>query len=319
MKDGFVSIIIPCKEMDNFTRNCVDTCLKLDYPSLEILVLPDFSDENAKPNPNPRVEIIPTGPIKPSVKRNQGALRCRGDILAFIDSDAVPNGDWIKRAVPCFEKAEVGAVGGPNITPPDAGMMERASGMVLSSFIGGGKFAFRYSCSSEKMQECDELPSCNLFVRKSSFREAGGFEEGFLTAEDAKLCFQIKSNGQKILYSPDVLVYHHRRPLFMPYLKQIWNYGRDKATLFKKYPEFKRPFYYVPSLFLLWIFFGGILATGFEEARLLYAFSLLGYMLMLIIAGIWTKDLKMFPLVSLGIAMTHITYGAAFLKGSVSR
>ncbi|MHC1687000.1 MAG: glycosyltransferase [Methanothrix sp.] len=315
MKDHFVSIIIPCKAIDNYTSICVDQCSKLDYPSFEILVLPDSL--NGKVKSNPGVEVIPTGPIKPSIKRNQGVSRCRGDILAFIDSDAIPNSDWIKRAMPYFEDNNVGAVGGPNITPPDADLMERASGLVLSSFIGGGKFAFRYN--SKKAQECDELPSCNLFVRKSSFHAAGGFEEGVLTAEDAKLCFQIKRICQKIIYSPDVLVYHHRRPLFVPHLKQMWNYGSDKAALFKKYPEFKRPFYYIPSLFLLWIFIGGILAVGFEEFQSLYAFSIFAYILLLAIAGISTKDLKMVPLVSLGIAMTHITYGAAFLKGSITR
>jgi cellulose synthase/poly-beta-1,6-N-acetylglucosamine synthase-like glycosyltransferase len=308
MKETFVSVIIPCKEIDNFTRTCIDQCSELDYPSFEILVLPDSLEEDAKSKS--KVEIILTGPIKPSMKRNLGVSRCQGDILAFIDCD------WIKRALHYFEDGDVGAVGGPNITPLDAGLMERASGLVLSSFIGAGKFAFRYD--SKREQECTELPSCNLFVRKSSFYSAGGFEEGMLTAEDAKLCFQIKELGQKIVYSPDVLVYHHRRPLFMPHLRQMWNYGNDKATLFKRYPEFKQPFYYMPSLFILWILFGGILALGLEEVRIVYVSSIAIYILIIIVAGIFTKDLKLAPLVSIGIAMTHITYGVAFLKGSIA-
>jgi cellulose synthase/poly-beta-1,6-N-acetylglucosamine synthase-like glycosyltransferase len=315
MKDNFVSIIIPCKEIDDYADVCINQCQRLDYPSFELIILPDFYNVDAKSKHN--VKIIPTGPVRPSVKRNLGVSRCNGDILAFIDADAVPFDDWIKQAIPYFEDEEVGIVGGPNITPPDAGIMETASGLVLSSSIGGGKFAFRYS--SKSAQECDELPSCNLFVRRADFTQAGGFEEGILTAEDAKLCFQIKRNGKKIIYSPDVTVYHHRRPLFIPHLRQMWNYGNDKATLFKIHPEFKRPFYYIPSLFLIAILFGGILAIGIEFIRPIYVLSFCAYVLLLLVAGISTKNLSIFPLVSLGIALTHITYGAAFLKGSITR
>ena len=40
-----VSIIIPCKNIDNYTTECVDHCKRLEYPNFEIILLPDFSSD----------------------------------------------------------------------------------------------------------------------------------------------------------------------------------------------------------------------------------------------------------------------------------
>ena len=63
--DPKVSIIIPCKDIDAQTSECIDTCRNLDYDNFEIIVLPDD-------------------------KRNIGAKNSTGEYLAFIDSDAYP-------------------------------------------------------------------------------------------------------------------------------------------------------------------------------------------------------------------------------------
>ena len=40
-----VSIIIPCKDVDDYTRECIEYCRRLDYPNFEIILLPDYSTE----------------------------------------------------------------------------------------------------------------------------------------------------------------------------------------------------------------------------------------------------------------------------------
>jgi cellulose synthase/poly-beta-1,6-N-acetylglucosamine synthase-like glycosyltransferase len=43
----------------------------------------------------------------------------KGEICAFIDSDARPEKNWLKNALPYLSDPEVVAVGGPGLTPPE--------------------------------------------------------------------------------------------------------------------------------------------------------------------------------------------------------
>jgi cellulose synthase/poly-beta-1,6-N-acetylglucosamine synthase-like glycosyltransferase len=44
-KNPMISIIIPCRKIDNYTRECIEYCKKLDYDNYEIIVLPDNLSE----------------------------------------------------------------------------------------------------------------------------------------------------------------------------------------------------------------------------------------------------------------------------------
>jgi glycosyltransferase involved in cell wall biosynthesis len=101
-----VSIIIPCKEKDNYTTECVEHCKRLDYSNFEIILLPDYPTQMIN-----GVKVITTGPVAPGVKRNIGVKNSNGEFCAFIDNDAYPRGDWLTNALKHFEDSWVGGVG----------------------------------------------------------------------------------------------------------------------------------------------------------------------------------------------------------------
>lgn len=303
------SIIIPVKSFDPYFHECILHCLLLDYPNFEILVLPDYPCDSEYHN----VKIIATGAVKPSKKRNTGARIAKGDILAFIDSDASPMKDWLKNASLYFKNDDIGAVGGPNLLPYNDNLMQKASDTILSSRLGSGRFSPRYSV--EKEHECDELPSCNLLVRKDIMLKIGGFDIGLLTGEDSKLCFQIKENNKKVVYSPDVVIYHHRRPLFMPHLKQIYQYGLDKGRVIREFNGFNRYFYYMPSFFVIGLSGGAVLSLFYDGISKLYFVALGFYFLCASVTGLMTKNIRLAFLVTIGLILTHIAYGIAFMRG----
>ena len=45
LKKTLVSIIIPCKNVDDYTRECIEYCKRLDNAAFEILLLPDYVTE----------------------------------------------------------------------------------------------------------------------------------------------------------------------------------------------------------------------------------------------------------------------------------
>lgn len=310
-----VSIIIPCREINSHARENIEHCLALDYPDFEVIVLPD-SEVNIG---FPAVKIAPTGPIGPSEKRDLAATDANGEILAFIDDDAYPATWWLKEAVKHLMNDKVAAVGGPAITPPSDSLLQRASGLVYSSFLGGGSLRFRYI--PQRQREVDDYPSCNFIIRKSVFQELGGFSTSFWPGEDTKLCLEISDKlHKKIIYAPEVLIYHHRRRLFIPHLRQIWNYAVHRGYFAKKFPQTSlRASYFLPSLFCLGLVFGTV-ASVFNPVVKMVFLSLLGlYLLLTLISSFQAKDLGTIPLVFLGIISTHLTYGTGFIKGLLTR
>lgn len=311
------SIIIPCKSIDGYVKECIEHCLSLRYENFEILVLPDSEQELAFNNS--KVKVIPTGVVKPSEKRNVGIKYSNGEICAFIDSDAYPSEGWLKNAVKYFEDLEVAAVGGPGVTPATDDERQKASGLILSSRLGGGGLAHRYTPRNPKNDE--DIPACNLIVRKSILEDLSGFNVNYWPGEDTYLSLQITNHiGMKMVYTPDVVVYHHRRPLFKQHLKQIWGYGLHRGYFVKRFPENSRKLvYFVPSIFVIGFIGGMLLSLLNSTLMMLYTGVLVLYFIACFLEGLKTRKPKMALLVLMGMTLTHLTYGLSFLKGLITR
>jgi glycosyltransferase involved in cell wall biosynthesis len=308
-----VTILIPCKEIGLHVQECVRHCLLLDYPEYEILVLPNSPTDGELQG----ARVVSTGDVGPSEKRDFGASLSDGDLLAFIDDDAYPSRGWLREAVRHFEDEDVAAVGGPAVTPPHDDLFQKASGMVYSSPLGGGNLAYRYI--PKEGREVDDFPSCNLIVRREIFEELGGFNTQYWPGEDTKLCFEITHKlKKKIVYDPKVLIYHHRRRLFLPHLRQVWNYALHRGYFAKRFPATSlRPGYFLPSLLVVGLLTGPLLSAFSPAIQTIYIAGGSLYLGGVLLSSL-QKDLRLIPLVFLGIPLTHITYGIGFMKGMVT-
>jgi len=283
--------------------------------------------------------LITSKPINagPALKRDLAAQKAKGEVLAFLDDDAYPDKNWLKNAFYYFKnkKNRIAAVCGPGITPKNSPFSQKASGYILSSFMGSGG-AGTYRNRPEKKREVDDYPSFNLLVRKSDFWKVGGFKTSFWPGEDTKLCHNLVYKlGKKIVYDPKILVYHHRRALFIPHLKQISRFGLHRGYFVRLWPKTSLKIgYFIPSFFLIFLSFTPMIFLLLKSlslnllARLVLEFYLtilILYFALILLAPIdflfkekkicirlcITSALSIF----FGIFFTHITYGFYFLKG----
>lgn len=312
-KNPLVSIIIPCKGIDDYSRECIRRCKQLDYDGYEIILLPDDSKETVE-----GVKVIETGPVPPGAKRNIGVKNSRGELCAFIDSDAYPRSDWLTRAMKYLEDSQVGGVGGPGLTPEEDGLMQKASGYVLSSFMVGN-LSSRYR--TKQGFESDDIHSCNFVARKSMVEEAGGWNEKYWPGEDTLMCLAMKRLGGKLIEAPDVVVYHHRRPLFRFHLEQVSRFGEHRGLFAKKFPENSlKPTYIAPSMLVLSLIAGLVLSFLFSFFVYVTVFGVAVYLaLSLVAAALQVRKVKLILLVWSGTIVTHITYGIFFLSGLIKR
>lgn len=311
-----VSIVIPVKARDRYLEECLTACQQLDYPDYEIIVLPD---RKFKWQSRREIKIIPTGDIAPPEKRDIGIENARGKIIAFLDSDAYPLSQWLKYGVRYFGDHEIGAVGGPAITPPTDNFWQRASGTIFSSFIVGGNSKFRYAPMPHR--EVEDYPSCNLLVRRSILKKIEGFNTRLYPGDDTLLCFKITQKAKKkIIYDPDVVVFHHRRPLFFKHFRQLAGYALHRGYFVRKFPQTSCQLsYFLPSLFLITAFFLSLTAIFFPFMRLYWLSFFTLYGALVFLTAFKTMNYKLISIVFLGIIATHITYGLYFIAGLVSQ
>jgi len=313
IRPPFFTIIIPLKEPNNFFWHCLEACKEQSLSNFKLVMLPDHEPKELKIK-DERFEIIPTGAVTPAEKRNRGFKATESLIYAFLDSDAYPEKNWLERAWFYFHKEEIKILGGPNLTSPEDGFRQRVSGEILASFLVSGKFAGRYR-KGNRLTPSWELPSCNLFVRREILEKFRGFDETLLTGEDAKLCFLARKEGHKIWYAPDLGVYHHRRPIFMPHLKQVWKYAMDKARVVKMVWLWSNLYYGLPAILVLFIVLGVIISIAYRAFLLFYLPLISFYLVTILIFSISKKSFYLFP----GIILTHFSYGIGFLLGVFTR
>ncbi len=316
------SIIIPVRTINDYLRENLEHLQQLEYPHYEVIVITD--NEETLPVDDPRYKCISSGAEGPGTKRNLGAKIAQGDVLAFLDDDAFPAPDWLTHASRLFkEYPGMYALGAPAITPPGSPLLEALSGHIYASPLTAGNTSYRYL--PQKRRSIDDYPTVNLFVRKDAFDMVGGFPMEFWPGEDTKLCLDLlKHFDMPFLYDPAPKVYHHRRNVLLPHLKQLSRYGRHRGQFARIFPETSlwRP-YFVPSLFVLGLVLGPLLSFGFPVLWRIY-FSVLALYFGLVLfeslrIAFLTRSLLALPITLVGIFLTHIVYGVSFLWGFIKR
>ncbi len=318
------SIIVPVKAINDYIRTAIPHYQNLrgDY---ELLIFPDFynveehaDDEALFATLKGRVKVIPSGETGPAEKRDMALEYATGDVYAFIDDDAYPREDWLEKAMSYFADDSVGAVGGPAVTAPEDSIRQKASGKIYESKLCSGQYTYRYL--PEEKRDVDDLPSVNLIVRADLFREIGGYDSNYWPGEDTKLCLDIVNQGKRIVYDPEIYVFHHRRTVFKAHLKQATNYGKHRGYFAKVLPQTSLKLgYMIPSAFVIGLVAGPILSLFFSALWYVY-FGVIAFYFLMVGASIRKPGgLCVWFLAVIGIFLTHVGYGINFIRGYCSK
>ncbi len=146
--------------------------------------------------------------------------------------------------------------------------------------------------------------------------------------EDTVLCLEIVRRGRVIYYDPRVLVYHHRRELFGPHLRQVGRYALHRGFFARRFPATSlRIVYMLPSVFLLGLLAGALAAAAFPALRVWYFAAVLLYLALTGLSCISLETLlssgkipfTAWILTWMGVVATHVVYGFRFMVGLAAR
>jgi len=300
-----VSVIVVAPELNEYGRRCLDALLEID--GLEILFVPDEDPGEL----DPRIEMLASGPeLTTGAKRQLALERARGEYVALIDDDAYPHPSWLRVAVAAMEaEGSIHAVAGPTLTPPDDSELERIGGRVYASPLVSGPHRWRYAIIDAR--DVEDAPSVNLVLRRDEAL-AVGFDSEDRWGEDTLVCEGLRRRGGRIRYEPGAIVYHSRRPLWKPHLRQLYRWSRHRSAYARTIGgNSLRPSYFAPSALVLFLA-AGPFTRG--SARRLWRIGAAFYALACIAAGADRSPVR-WARVSGAIAATHVVYGSGFLAG----
>ena len=108
-KKNFVSIIIPCYNSQQFIRRAINSVLKQSYRNFEIIAVNDGSKDSTSSildEFKKKIKIIHIKNSGPSVARNIGIRKSKGELISFLDSDDYWHKDKLKIQVNFMNKYE---------------------------------------------------------------------------------------------------------------------------------------------------------------------------------------------------------------------
>lgn len=175
----------------------------------------------------PPDEIVVIKEVAPAGKaRNLGVERSSGDILIFIDDDAIiESDDTLSKVVEALLSDDnIGMAGAVQKPCPDMNWLQKAYRK---------QFPRTEAPTVNEIKESDMVTTLFCAIRRDDFIAAGGFDERLIAGQDNLLRHKIRQMGKKIVLVPETLVYHPLPRSIANVLKREIIYAHGMAQLSK--------------------------------------------------------------------------------------
>ena len=210
-----VSVVICTYSFDMLDafREAVDSILNQTYEDVEIVIIVDGNqslyDRIVDTYQSLTVHLNEEN-VGLSESRNRGVELATGDVIAFLDDDAVADERWVEALVSVYKKRDVVAVGGKMVGQWVAGkpvfLPEEFYWLVGVTHRG---FA-------EPGQEVRNTFGSNISFRREVFEEIGTFDPELgrrgslnMQSEETIFCVRMRKQfGHGVVYNPDAIVAH---------------------------------------------------------------------------------------------------------------
>lgn len=234
-----VSVIVVSRDRPAQLARCLASLSQLDYRPFEVIVVANGVGLEAAARFPARLVAFDEPNI--SAARNAGILQAAGEVVAFIDDDAVAEPLWLHHLAEPFGNPEVAAAGG-FVVGANGFSFEWTAGTVDRTLTYG-----RLEVPQDRVSLHRGAPDCaieikgvNCAYRREVIAQLGGFDPNLAYyLDETELNLRLAATGAQIAVVPLARVHHakaasairrsDRTPL------SLWNIGASTALTLRRH------------------------------------------------------------------------------------
>lgn len=236
-----ISVII-CTDGRRESLRALHACLHLQtYGCFEIVYVVGPTDDGSWDTVSswtetPGIKALQCPVLNLSVARNMGIEIAAGELIAFIDDDALAEPEWLENLAAAFVAQDTAGAGGAVLDPTGIDYQFRFS---AADRLGRTFHGFNRSPEEGAYPHSELFPhvmGANCMFRRSALVEIGGFDEEFeYYLDETDVCCRLIDAGYQIRQVENAVVHH----------KFLRNALRNDAKiLLKRYPLLKNGVYF---------------------------------------------------------------------------
>jgi GT2 family glycosyltransferase len=208
-----ISVIIVSRDRPDWLTRCLRAVAQLDYPRFETIVVACPAGEKVARQAG-WVRVIACDRANISAARNMGVAAAQGEVVAFLDDDAVPEPLWLAQLATAFDDPEIAQAGGTTLGRNGISVQHGTARVDAT----GQSRAVDSSTTQPVVvppvgDQVPRLHGTNMALRRSVVLEQSGFDERFtFYLDETDLTYRIARAGGKTMFVPKAVVHHASGP-----------------------------------------------------------------------------------------------------------
>jgi GT2 family glycosyltransferase len=198
-------------------------------------LLQALQEQTWKPD---EVEVIRG--VRPNGRaRNRGVATTQGDILVFIDDDALPGcTDLIECLVqPLLEDDTVGLTGAARVLPPQSPWFQRRVAREIPRTVNDVPTAPLETNPPQVGYGHSQITTTCCAIRREVYEQAGAFSDTLTSGVDTDFFYRVRRLGYRFLMVPGVYVEHPAPGSLAALLRKFHWYGMGYGQETQRRPE----------------------------------------------------------------------------------
>lgn len=257
----FVTVVIPCRNEENWIGKCIESFIKNDYPKdhIELFIVDGLSNDKTVEIAKSYQDKYPFVKVLTNEKRifpaaiNLAYNNSKGEAIIIAGAHAEYSSNYISDNIDALYSNNVDNVGGlVEQIWPVRNFTGKAITIVLSSVFGIGGAAYRTG-TDKPILVTTVFGGC---YKRDVFERIGLFNEDLVSSSDIDFNTRLKRIGGKTLLIPNVKVYYYYAETnFKKFIKNNFRNGYWSVNSLKFIKHIPVTFrHLVPLFFVIGIF-----------------------------------------------------------------